>query len=131
MHLPTPSALNPEPKGYRPGDDLTGMDKSPHVGWVKTEALIKHREYDRAGADDANPDSRERIDQIRREFRDHGQREPVVLMRPSTRIAREIRSVAGELIGMMGLSDEHPAAASSQGAPRSSVFKRLTRRRAS
>lgn len=79
MHLPTPSALNPEPKGYRPGDDLTGMDKSPHVGWVKTEALVKHREYDRAG-DDANPDSRERIDQIRREFRDHGQREPVVLM---------------------------------------------------
>ncbi len=56
--------------------------------------------------------------------------EPVVLMRPSARIAREIRSVAGELITMMGLSDEHPAA-STGAAPRGNVFKRLTRRRAS
>lgn len=55
--------------------------------------------------------------------------EPVVLMRPGARIAREIRSVAGELIRMMGLSDEHPAAAPA--APRGSMFKRLTRRRAS
>jgi pilus assembly protein CpaE len=56
--------------------------------------------------------------------------EPVVLMRPSARIAREIRSVAGELIAMMGLGDDHAAAAQST-APRGNVFRRLTRRRAS
>jgi pilus assembly protein CpaE len=55
--------------------------------------------------------------------------EPVVLMRPSARIAREIRSVAGELITMMGLSDDHGTSAPS--APRGNVFSRLTRRRAS
>jgi GNAT superfamily N-acetyltransferase len=78
--LPTPSAMNPEPKGFRPGDDLAGMDKHPHVGWVKTDALIRHREYDRADPSQGYSNSREKIDSIKREFQDHGQREPVVLI---------------------------------------------------
>lgn len=54
--------------------------------------------------------------------------EPVVLMRPSARIAREIRSVAGELVTLLGIGDVTP---SSFKAQRGSVFKRLSRRRAS
>ncbi|MFN8635834.1 MAG: AAA family ATPase [Chloroflexota bacterium] len=54
--------------------------------------------------------------------------EPVVLMRPSARIAREIRSVAGELVTLLGIGDVTPSAFKSQ---RGSVFKRLSRRRAS
>ena len=56
-------------------------------------------------------------------------REPVVLMRPSARIALEIRSVAGQLISLLGIGDDRsskPPVASGN-----SVFRRLTRRRAS
>jgi pilus assembly protein CpaE len=56
--------------------------------------------------------------------------EPVVLMRPSARIAREIRSVAGELVSQLGIGDEN-ASASARNTQRGSVFKRLSRRRAS
>ena len=55
--------------------------------------------------------------------------EPVVLMRPSARIAREIRSVAGDLISLLGIGDQN-APTNPTGA-RGSMFKRLTRRRAS
>jgi pilus assembly protein CpaE len=55
--------------------------------------------------------------------------EPVVLMRPSARIAREIRSVAGELVTLLGIGDQ--ATPSSFKSQRGSVFKRLSRRRAS
>jgi pilus assembly protein CpaE len=55
--------------------------------------------------------------------------EPVVLMRPSARIAREIRSVASELISLFGFADEGQPTASA--ASRGSVFRRLARRRAS
>jgi Flp pilus assembly CpaE family ATPase len=57
--------------------------------------------------------------------------EPVVLMRPSARIAREIRTVAGELIGLFGFADESQATATGPAASRGSVFRRLARRRAS
>jgi pilus assembly protein CpaE len=55
--------------------------------------------------------------------------EPVVLMRPSARIAREIRSVASDLIALLGIGEEN--ASTSRTAPRGNVFKRLSRRRAS
>ena len=55
--------------------------------------------------------------------------EPVVLMRPSARIAREIRTVAGELVNLFGFGDDR--ASSSGPAPRGGVFRRLARRRAS
>jgi pilus assembly protein CpaE len=55
--------------------------------------------------------------------------EPVVLMRPSARIAREIRSVAGELITLLGIGDPH--ASSNPTGPRGGMFRRLSRRRAS
>ena len=55
--------------------------------------------------------------------------EPVVLMRPSARIAREIRSVAGELVSLFGFGDD--GLASGAPAPRGGVFRRLGRRRAS
>jgi MinD-like ATPase involved in chromosome partitioning or flagellar assembly len=56
--------------------------------------------------------------------------EPVVLMRPSARIAREIRSVAGELVALLGIGDEvTPSSARASGA--GTIFKRLARRRAS
>lgn len=78
MELPTPSHDMPVRKGYFPGEDLTGIDKGPHVGWVKTEHLIPLREYDRAGSD-ANPDSREKIDSIRRTMRANGMTDPVIV----------------------------------------------------
>jgi pilus assembly protein CpaE len=55
--------------------------------------------------------------------------EPVVLMRPSARIAREIRSVASDLVSLLGIGDQN--APSNPTGARGSMFKRLTRRRAS
>jgi hypothetical protein len=52
-------------------------------------------------------------------------------MRPSARIARGIRAVAGELIALFGLADESPNATTQGNAPRGNVFQRLARRRAS
>lgn len=58
--------------------------------------------------------------------------EPVVLMRPSARIAREIRTVAGELVTLLGIGDEAGGgSALRQTNSRGTIFKRLTRRRAS
>jgi pilus assembly protein CpaE len=58
--------------------------------------------------------------------------EPVVLMRPSARIAREIRTVAGELVTLLGIGDEAGGgSALRQASSRGTIFKRLTRRRAS
>ncbi len=57
--------------------------------------------------------------------------EPVVLMRPSARIAREIRAVAGELVSHFGFADERQATATGPANARGSVFRRLARRRAS
>lgn len=78
MHVPTPSHDMPERRGYKPGDDLDGIDKGPYVGWVKTEHLLKHREYDRRGKD-ANPDSPATIAHIRSTMREHGMTDPVIL----------------------------------------------------
>jgi hypothetical protein len=55
--------------------------------------------------------------------------EPVVLMRPSTRIARELRSIASDLVSLFGFGEEGRTASSA--GPRKSVFQRLARRRAS
>ena len=55
--------------------------------------------------------------------------EPVVLMRPTARIAREIRAIASDLIGLLGIGDQN--APSNPTGARGSVFKRLVRRRAS
>jgi pilus assembly protein CpaE len=57
--------------------------------------------------------------------------EPVVLMRPSARIAREIRSVAGDLISLLGIGDENTPNTASKTGSRGALFKRLARRRAS
>ena len=55
--------------------------------------------------------------------------EPVVLMRPTARISRAIRAVAGELVAHFGLGgDSQPSGAP---ASRGGVFRRLGRRRAS
>jgi hypothetical protein len=53
-------------------------------------------------------------------------------MRPSARIAREIRTVAGELVTLLGIGDEAGGgSALRQASSRGTNFKRLTRRRAS
>ena len=60
--------------------------------------------------------------------------EPVVLMRPSARIARQIHAVGSELIHQLGLSEEAPAPNKQDGAKKSptmNMINKLTRRKAS
>jgi Flp pilus assembly CpaE family ATPase len=59
--------------------------------------------------------------------------EPVVLMRPSARIARQIYSVGAELIHQLGLSDEAPSPSRNDGKrpAKTSMLSKLTRRKAS
>lgn len=77
-HVPTPSATTRERPGYFPGEDLTGIDKGPKVGWVRVDRLKQLREYDRRGSG-ANAGSAENIDRIRASMRQTGMTDPVIL----------------------------------------------------
>ena len=80
-HVPTPSATTRERPGYFPGEDLTGIDKGPKVGWVRVDRLKQLREYDRRSPDprEGGPGSAENIDRIRASMRQTGMTDPVIL----------------------------------------------------
>jgi hypothetical protein len=74
-HVPTASHDMPERKGFFPGEDLSGIDKAPQVGWVRTDAIRGIREFDRM----EDPRGRENIARIREGIRKHGMTDPVIV----------------------------------------------------
>lgn len=108
-HVPTPSALTEAPKGYYPGEDLSGMDRHPKVAWVKLEHLKAMREYDRRDPKEQTFGSDETIEDHKRTMAEHGQREPLLISHdPHSDRARLIegnhRIVSAEEMGWPALA---------------------------